>query len=279
MPMALVEILQKLSQEHQERKVLATMPFLQKNLYLKDKHKDQRCFILCCGPSINTQDLTCLKNEICISVSNFYVHKDYDIIRPIYHCVPDVLVAHASYFTEEYVIRWFQQMDQKIKEASIFLSCNGKDKEIVEENNLFPNRIKNYFSMKGDWQNFDNEEIDLTRFIFPAQSISVIALQIAIYMGFKNIYLLGCDHDYLLNMYQTRHFYSENESILASTPDYSEWKESSFGTEIDSHFRLWQQYRDILKYSQERKINIWNATNGGLLDVFPRIKYESLFSK
>ena len=277
LPRGLVEAKEKRSRDRAERELLASMPFLQNNLQLKDKHQGQRCFILCCGLSINTQDLTLLKDEICISVSNFYVHKDNETIRPIYHCVPDVLVAHANYFTEEYVVNWFQDMDRKINGASIFLSCNGKDKELVESHKLFNNRAINYFFTQGNWQDLDNIGIDLTRFVFPAQSVSVIALQAAVYMGFKDVYLLGCDHDYLLHMYESRHFYEEQESVLTSQPDYSEWKESSFGTEIDSHFRLWQQYRSLLRYAQEHQINIFNATNGGLLDVFPRVKYESLF--
>lgn len=277
LPRGIVEAKQKISKERAERQLLASMPYLQNNLQLKDKHQGQRCFILCCGPSINTQDLTLLKDEVCISVSNFYVHKDNETIRPKYHCVPDVLVAHANYFTEEYVINWFHEMDRKINGASILLSCNGKDKELVESHKLFTNREINYFSTHGNWQDLHNVGIDLTRFIFPAQSVSVIALQAAIYMGFKDIYLLGCDHDYLLHMYESRHFYEENESVLASQPDYSEWKESTYASVIRDQFYLWEQYRSLLSYAQEYQINIFNATNGGLLDVFPRVKYEKLF--
>ena len=51
----------------------------------KDCHKGNRIFILASGPSINTQDLKPLGREICISVSQFCLHQDIDIIRPRYH--------------------------------------------------------------------------------------------------------------------------------------------------------------------------------------------------
>ena len=48
-------------------------------------HKNERCFILATGPSVNSQDLTVLQNEICISVAEFYHHKDFKTINPMYH--------------------------------------------------------------------------------------------------------------------------------------------------------------------------------------------------
>ena len=58
---------------------------LGKNKILKDIHKNQRCFILGTGPSINKIDINKLKNEKCIFLSQFYLHKDYQNINPSYH--------------------------------------------------------------------------------------------------------------------------------------------------------------------------------------------------
>lgn len=42
---------------------------------------------------------------------------------------------------------------------------------------------------------------------------------------------------------------------------------------------LWSQYRRLKNYAQSQSLNIYNATKGGLLDVFDRVDYDSLFPK
>jgi hypothetical protein len=46
------------------------------------------------------------------------------------------------------------------------------------------------------------------------QSVTIMALEVALYMGFKNIYLLGCDHDWILHLDTSRHFYEENQHVF-----------------------------------------------------------------
>jgi hypothetical protein len=55
------------------------------NSKFKNIHHGERCFILATGPSIKTQDLRYLQGELCIGVSQFFLHKDIKIISPKYH--------------------------------------------------------------------------------------------------------------------------------------------------------------------------------------------------
>ncbi|MGK0327336.1 MAG: hypothetical protein ACJAYY_000301 [Paraglaciecola sp.] len=49
--------------------------------------------------------------------------------------------------------------------------------------------------------------IDLTKSIYRFQNISILSIQIAIYMGFKEIYLVGLDHDWILRMFDKSHMH------------------------------------------------------------------------
>ena len=49
--------------------ILLYRNLLQNNKKLKNKHKGQRCFVLCNGPSVAGQDLSPLKNEVVITVA------------------------------------------------------------------------------------------------------------------------------------------------------------------------------------------------------------------
>lgn len=257
-----------------ENRKIAEMKFLQNNLKFKDCHKGERCFILACGPSIKQQDLTLLKGETCIAVSNFHVHKDYDIIRPRYHCVPDVLGGHKGVVTEEYAVKWFREIEERTGQSVMFLSAG--DKEWIERHGLFRNKEVAYLYFGGGWDDIERTGIDLTRSVPGVWSVSVMALAIAVYMGFKDICLLGCDHDWILHYGTSAHFYAEDESILATRPGYDEWWIQDLGATFESQAGLWRQYKSIQRLAIDEDINVFNATEGGLLDVFPRVCYEEV---
>jgi hypothetical protein len=105
-----------------------------------------------------------------------------------------------------------------------------------------------------------------------------MALEVALYMGFKNIYLLGCDHDWILHLNTSAHFYEESQHALVRE-GYDEWAVSDLELTFECYVRLWQQYKALWQIARGKSIHIFNATAGGLLDVFPRVRYESLFEE
>jgi hypothetical protein len=159
----------------------------------------------------------------------------------------------------------------------MFFSSN--DRERIERNGLFCGRQVHYlqFRDRALWDEILRRGIDLIHPVPVPQSVSVIALEIAIYMGFQRIYLLGCDHDWILHLNTSMHFYEENRHTLVQS-GYNEW----FGEDLESYCRdyinLWQQYKVFYRVARAKSIHIFNATAGGLLDVFPRVRYESLFA-
>ena len=70
-----------------------------------------RCFILATGPSINDIDLSILKGEFCISVSNFFVHPLFNEIKPEYHIFAE---SHHP-ITEEQYVSWLKDAVDIIK--------------------------------------------------------------------------------------------------------------------------------------------------------------------
>jgi len=238
------------------------------NIKLKDIHHNERCFILATGPSIKNQDLKLLNGENCIAVSNFFVHPDYSIIKPKYYCVAPF---HAP-ITEEAWQKWMSGLENGTGNSMMFFSLSDQ----VRNQKYFVNREVNFLNFGGSMDSIIHRGIDISRKIPGPQSVTIMALYVALYMGFKEIYLLGCDHDWILHLNQSSHFYSEGNHILNKS-GYNEW----FVSDVDEYFRdyleLWRQYKIINHIAKKESIAIYNATNGGLLDVFPRIKYESLF--
>jgi hypothetical protein len=238
------------------------------NLKFKNIHQKKRCFIICSGPSIKKQNLLPLKDETSFFVSTGFLHTDYSTIHPKYHCTPDILITKR--LTEDKYVKWFKQMDKAIGDTQLFLSLS--DRLFIEENKLFPNRSLNYIKMNLSWNQERKEIYDLTEQIPSVQSVSIMALIIAMYMGFEKIYLLGVEHDSFKGEY--KHFYINNEMTEDTVVDY---KVSSILPELKGCVTLWEQYMHLNRIAKNSNISIFNSTEGGALDVFPRVKFETLF--
>ncbi|WP_292522447.1 hypothetical protein [Methanoculleus sp.] len=243
---------------------------LKKNIALRETRKGERCFILATGPSIKRQNLKLLQNEICIAVSNFFVHPDYTIINPEYYCI----APYHLPITEGAWQKWMDEIEKNTGEAKLFFGISDKNRNEMHER--FRKRDVYYLKFGGLWGRNTPRSIDISRMIPGPQSVSIMALYVALYLGFKEIYLLGCDHDWLLHVNKSVHFYPENNHAMVKS-GYNEWFQGDLEGQFQDYVTLWRQYKCIREIASENDVQIFNATDGGLLDVFPRIEYESLF--
>lgn len=243
---------------------------LKRNRGLRGRHAGSRCFILATGPSIRTQDLKLLKNEFCISVSNFFVHPDYAGIKPAYHCI----APYHLPITEEGWCAWIKEAAEKTGDATLFFGLS--DLKRSQSAGAFSGRSVHYLYCGGAPLFLTKHGVDLTKQIVGPASVPVMALQVALYMGFKRVYLLGCDHDWVLHLNQSAHFYEEKEHVLVKD-GYNEWTNFDYEIQFAQQADLWRQYKIMKLIAEFYSAEIFNATPGGLLDVFPRVKYESLF--
>ncbi|WP_311043465.1 hypothetical protein [Rhizobium lentis] len=262
---------QKRAQEELKR-LRAPLALAARNAQLRNRHAGERCFILANGPSVKQQDISLLKSEHVISVSSGYLHSDYAEIAPAYHCVPQItygLMSRAD------VVAWFSEMHQKLGHAMLFL--NYTEEPVVREEKLFPGRDVRYTVFAGGFSEYPTDALpDIASRIPAVQSVPVMCLMIAMYMGFSEIYLLGTDHDH----FRTAEYkYSFEPTVLRdkdSTVDAG-GKPHSWYAEFVGLARLWEQYRSIKQIAQHHGIRIFNATAGGELDEFPRVDFASLF--
>lgn len=247
------------------------------NISLKNKHYGDRCFILCNGPSINTQNLLPLKNEIVFSVSNGYRHPDFLYFQPKYHCIPQVTRTRLQ---ESDISKWFQEMDSSLGSAEMFMS--NSEKELVERNNLFHGRKIHYLSLGAYLGKGYREEVpDLSKICMGVQSVPIMCLIIAMYMGFKQIVLLGVEHDHFLKG-EYKYFYERHSEILrgklGGVSDEDKITDSRYVQFCELKI-LWEQYRFLNKVALANGIQIVNATAGGALDEFPRMKLEDILER
>ena len=174
---------------------------------------------------------------------------------------------------------WLCDMEDNMpKNTTMIFGLNPNDiniKYICDQYNLFQkNKIYWYFSGKyfNDYYNYSPQDVNITRMIWTADTVSIFALIFAIYMGFNDIYMLGMDHNYICNekskkrFYQNGiHQYNEEERLLK---DSSEVKHES-----KALHNIFSQY-EILKNNTSKQI--YNISNNSLLDVFDYVKLSDI---
>ena len=86
-------------------------------------------------------------------------------------------------------------------------------------------------------------------------------------MGYKEIKLLGVDHDWLWNNLESKHFYKEEQSKMVKE-GYKEFQNVDLGNLLKSLAVMWGVYKSIKIYSDTKGIEILNLNINSKLDVF-----------
>ena len=251
------------------------------NIQLKDKHKGGRCFLLGSGPSIKDENLKPLKNEIVFALNNFYVHDDFPEImsgdvEKYYMTAP----IHPPQTGTEWK-EWFSDMENNMpNNVNLIFGISNQintAKIIMDRHNLFEDHQKYWFYGGiniNDYYNYKLRNIDITRMIWIADTVSIYSLIFAIYMGFSEIYLLGMDHNYICNNESNYRFYKngihQNNEVERIIKGYSRTKHLSFGM-----YKIFQQYELLTNNSHTK---IYNSSRNSLLDVFNYVTLEEVIN-
>jgi hypothetical protein len=233
----------------------------------KNKHIGQRCFIVCTGPSLKYEDLKLLKGEITFSMNGIVkiFHKTnwrptyYGIQDPfVYEECQDIILKNKTLipFIADCIVKKDYLM-RKIHNISYI------NVEIPSNTILFPFRFstcsRRLFSKNKYFTKFSGNAMAM---VYDGYTITYSLLQIAVYMGFKEIYLLGCDCYYSLD--PKKQHLMEMQHVDPSVTMVAE--------------RMKYAYRIAKKYADKHFIHIYNATRGGNLDVFERTSLEKVLS-
>jgi hypothetical protein len=248
----------------------AERDLLRLNEKLRNCHAGQRCFVIGNGPSLATQDLAPLGNEITFVMNAFWRHPILDTWQPTYFCFADPVWHDGS----EAVKRSFESIRARAHSATYIFPLAGKS--AVERDALVPIDSTYFFAFQSQPIGFSvADTFDLTRPIPFPFSTAQLAIMAAMFMGCTPIYLMGLDHNWLALRGQETHFFSTTSIENHSTANGQ--LNDSYDTEIDSVAKLWKGYRKLHSLAEAEGIQIFNATAGGFLDVFERVQYESLF--
>ncbi len=222
----------------------------------KGIHEGERCFIIATGPSLNMEDINMISNEYTFSVNSIIKMFNNTSWRPTYYCISDRNVWNT--------------LHTEVEKADLdYVFFEGSYGEYNNNNGIpfYQCSYPRFFELSGIGSQIFSD--DISRVIYAGSTVVYTVLQIAVYMGFKKIYLLGTDCNYSIsgNNYSTLTNYDLKEPSAAR-------KTKENGSFVNNIFSDYYCAKDFAK---NHGIEIYNCTRGGMLEVFDRIELESLF--
>lgn len=219
----------------------------------RDRHAGQRCFIIGNGPSLRQTDLARLKGEFTFGLNRIYLlfpelgfSTTYlvsvnDLV--LEQCAEEMRALDLPKFITWRARRWFRQ-DERI----LFLDS--------------------------DYTGQEDFSADASGRLFEGFTVTYVALQLAFYMGFSEVILVGVDHNFTTKG-------PANTAVVSEGDDPNHFAPNYFGKgfkwqlpDLEGSERAYRMAREAYQQAGKR---VLDATVGGKLTVFPKIDFNSLF--
>ena len=236
---------------------------------LKGIHAGKRCFIIGNGPSLCASDLDKLREEYTFAANRIYEIFGQTDWRPTYYLMVDIDAIHEMY-----------ENLNKYDLGHMFIRLDVKDMQDEKKNLDYPiekmTRIildnDNFFKVYDNVWNERSSYIceDISDHFSNGYTVTFESIQLAIYMGFTEIYLLGIDFNYSVMRDAEGKLYKD-ESIQ----DY--FNGERYDTTIFNYNSMLHAYKIAKEYCDNHNVIIKNATRGGKLEVFERVDIDELF--
>ena len=216
-----------------------------------NRHQGQRCFIIGNGPSLNRMDLRPLANEFTFGLNRIYLLFDEIGFVTTYYvsvnrlvigqCASEIQNLPTTKFICWRARRWVHAGPKLFFIRSIAEPC------------FMP---------------------DIRRGVWQGATVTYVAMQIAYYMGFDQVILIGVDHNFVTKGTPRTTIISAGDDPNHFSPDYFgkgfRWQLPDLETsELAYRLAKWQY--------QSSGREILDATVDGKLDVFPKMSFESCF--
>lgn len=215
----------------------------------RDSHRDENAVILCNGPSLLKTDFGMLRESgvytIGLNKINLLFEKtDYR---------PDAIVAVNKHVIEQ------NREFYNSTEIDLFIDSCARRKNLVKSRN---NVVYIHSSGQARFAK------DISMSLYQGYTVTFVALQLAFHLGFKNVSLIGADHDFAVNG-------EANKEVIAGGADESHFDPRYFSANMKWNLpdlfesEIWYGRAKNMYASHGRKIV--NSTVGGKLEVFPRL--------
>lgn len=251
------------------------------------KLRSDSVFILGNGPSLNEHNLDFLEGVPTFASNAIYLVFEKTIWRPDYYSCVDTVVLPDQ---KDDISAWIQQLKRTtfFFPRRIFLHDTPFVPQNVDEI-IQPRKNVCFFDSKPlDLDGGQKQVFSLARddFVVEPMTVTITLMQLAVKLGAKRLFLIGCDTDYqvpdgatILDQDSDR---LDKRIVLDEDADPNHFDPRYFGKGKIWHTPnpdlMIRHYEKVKEICENSGIEVFNAGVGGKLEVFPRIPYDEAIS-
>lgn len=224
----------------------------------KNQYKGKRCFVIGTGPSLTAEDLEALSEEYTFASNSIFRYFDKTNWRPDFYSVCDTTYYKAN--------------------------KDGIDSVTVKKQKFFPLDFALTFGFNKDYRYYLRTYYGSKHPIFQpnpmrafqeGSTVTYHLLQLAVMMGFTEIYLLGIDFNYSLHIDNKGNFIRDDK-----VKDYA-FNDKASNYTVPNLEASYLSYCSAEEYCRKHnyEMRIYNATRGGKLEVFQRVNFDDIIAK
>jgi hypothetical protein len=220
---------------------------------LRNTHAGERCFIIGNGPSLRRTDLTKVKGEFTFGLNRIY------LIFSELGFATSCLVSVNELVLEQCV------SEMKALDLPKYLTWRSR--------HWFADDLQAVF-VDTDFTGPEDFSHNASGRIFEGFTVTYVALQLAFYMGFSDVILIGVDHNFTTQG-------PANQAVVSQGDDPNHFSPNYFGAgfkwqlpDLDGSERAYRLARHAYESDGRR---VLDATVDGKLTIFPKVDYNSLF--
>ena len=221
-------------------------------------HKGEKCFVIGNGPSLSISDLEKISEQgyKCFAANKIFMFFNLSNWRPDYYAVCDTTLYNN-----------YKKEIDALPLVKFFPS------DIYELMNNPLGKINLFSRLPFQWrENKPSFNPNLMGYFGEGGTITHHLLQLAVAMGFSEIYLIGIDFSFSWGIGPDGK-YHEDPSII------DHFKEDATKTDTMPNLYLnLQAYKAAKKYAESHGVKIYNATRGGKLNVFERVDIDRILN-
>lgn len=221
---------------------------------LHDRYAGERCVIIGNGPSLRKMDLASIASERTFGLNRIYLKfNELGFATTFLVCINGLV---------------WEQFGHDIGRQSSILVAPWRERERLRS------RSDAYF-VRTDHRPVFRRNIPREG-VWEGGTVTFVAMQLAYYLGFRQVVLIGVDHAFTA-------VGVPNSTVESKGADADHFDPSYFGPgvrwqlpDLDSSERAFRSAREA--FAKDGR-EIVDATVGGQLDVFRKVEFEALFGR
>ena len=212
---------------------------------MKDKYAGETAVIMCNGPSLLKVDFSALSNVYVFGLNKINLLFDKTEFRPdfIVSINPLVNDQNKEFFNSTDIPLFLDH-------AALATISNTNDNVHYLHSTILPSFAR-----------------DVSMSVYQGYTVTYVAMQLAFHMGFSRVALVGCDHNFATKG-------PANQAVISEGADESHFDPRYFSGvtwQLPDLIQSEISYLMALDAFQMDGRSLYNATDGGKLEVLPRI--------